>query len=290
MASLLQSWLSIYRCWAPRTVIQSQGRQAVSLYIPSTTVGRSRFSTVAAPSSTASQSRLSESDPDRAAAHQRTKKLRADDDVHHADRAGTRTARLNRRNELGSSDRSNDAKRKGHASSSGDEPQAPSTSSPKAREPWQVQKEALKKKFGDQKWKPPRRLSPDAMEGIRALHAQYPEQYPTPVLANQFEVSPEVIRRILKSRWRPSEEETAKRAQRWLKRGQKIWTQNAEKGMKPPRKWREMGIGLQEHERRRGFASAKHRPTADERVRDQHVPLAESKRAVDNVPWSHRIL
>ena len=290
MASLLQSWLSIYRYRVPRTAIRSQGRHAVPLYILSTTVGRPRCLTMAAPSaSTPSPSQLSESESGSATARQRTKESRADHDVHNADRARTRTTRLNRRNESGSSDRSNDPRGKAHASSSDDKPQAPSTS-PKTREPWQVQKEALQKKFGDQKWKPRRRLSPDAMEGIRALHAQYPEQYPTPVLAKQFEVSPEVIRRILKSKWRPSEEEMTKRAERWLKRGQKIWTQNAEKGVKPPRKWREMGIGLQEHERRRGLAPAKHRPTADERVRDQHVPLAESKRAVDNVPWSHRIL
>lgn len=114
---------------------------------------------------------------------------------------------------------------------------------PRDPEPWQVQKAALQKKFKEDKWQPRKRLSPDAIEGIRALHAQYPDKYTTPVLAAQFEVSPEAIRRILKSKWRPTEEEAASRSERWLKRGEKIWTQMVELGVKPPKKWREMGIG-----------------------------------------------
>ena len=110
-------------------------------------------------------------------------------------------------------------------------------------EPWQVQKAALQKKFKEDKWQPRKRLSPDAIDGIRALHAQYPDKYTTPVLAAQFEVSPEAIRRILKSKWRPTEDEAASRSDRWHKRGEKIWTQMVELGVKPPKKWREMGIG-----------------------------------------------
>lgn len=111
------------------------------------------------------------------------------------------------------------------------------------REHWQVQKDALTKKFGEEGWNPRKKLSPDAIEGIRAMHAQYPEQFTTPVLAKQFEVSPEVIRRILKSKWRPSPEEQDKRMQRWDRRGERIWTKLAEMGQRPPKKWREMGVG-----------------------------------------------
>ncbi|MCJ1367055.1 Required for respiratory growth protein 9 mitochondrial [Acarospora aff. strigata] len=110
------------------------------------------------------------------------------------------------------------------------------------RESWQVQKHALQKKFGEQGWSPRKRLSPDALEGIRALHAQYPDKFTTPLLADQFKVSPEAIRRILRSKWRPNEAEESSRRQRWDKRGEIIWGQMVELGVKPPKRWREMGI------------------------------------------------
>ncbi|PYH78009.1 hypothetical protein BO82DRAFT_249753, partial [Aspergillus uvarum CBS 121591] len=64
----------------------------------------------------------------------------------------------------------------------------------------------LKEKFKEG-WNPPKKLSPDAIEGIRHLHQVAPEQFTTPVLAEQFKVSPEAIRRILKSKWRASDKE-----------------------------------------------------------------------------------
>ena len=111
------------------------------------------------------------------------------------------------------------------------------------REPWQVQKSALAEKFGDQGWSPRKRLSPDALEGIRALNSQYPQTYTTPTLADRFKVSPDAIRRILKSKWRPNEQEEEDRRRRWDKRGEGIWGQMVELGVKPPKKWREMGVG-----------------------------------------------
>ncbi|KAL8675975.1 MAG: hypothetical protein Q9186_007452 [Xanthomendoza sp. 1 TL-2023] len=107
------------------------------------------------------------------------------------------------------------------------------------RETWQTQKAALVSKFGSTGWAPRKRLSPDALEGIRALHAQFPEKYTTPVLAGQFEVSVDAIRRILKSKWRPRDEEVTSRRQRWDKRGERIWSQMVALGVKPPKKWRE---------------------------------------------------
>ena len=110
-------------------------------------------------------------------------------------------------------------------------------------EGWQIQKKALKEKFGSSGWSPRKRLSPDDLEGVRTLHSMYPDEYTTPVLANHYEVSPEAIRRILKSKWRPNEEEEAKRRERWKKRGKNIWSQMVEIGIKPPQKWRQMGVG-----------------------------------------------
>ena len=111
------------------------------------------------------------------------------------------------------------------------------------REPWQIQKEALADKFGATGWLPRKRLSPDTLEGIRALHTQYPDRFTTPILADHFKVSPEAIRRILKSKWRPNDEEEERRRRRWEKRGENIWSQMVEMGIKPPKKWRIMGVG-----------------------------------------------
>lgn len=107
---------------------------------------------------------------------------------------------------------------------------------------WQIQKQALARKLGSSGWAPRKRLSPDALEGIRSLHSQFPEKYTTPVLASHFQVSPEAIRRILKSKWRPNEDEESERRERWTKRGESLWRQMVEIGVKPPKKWRDMGL------------------------------------------------
>jgi hypothetical protein len=68
------------------------------------------------------------------------------------------------------------------------------------------------------RWAPPRKLSRQAMEGLRTLHAHNPGMFTTPVLADKFRLSPEAVRRILKSRWEPSREERmrlAGRDQKW---------------------------------------------------------------------------
>ncbi|TAQ89139.1 hypothetical protein B7494_g2528 [Chlorociboria aeruginascens] len=135
-------------------------------------------------------------------------------------------------------------------------PQQPTKSEPKetrtrteasetvlrVREPWQVHKAVLKEKFPEG-WKPMKRLSPDALAGIRALHAQMPEQYTTATLAAHFQMDPEAIRRILKGKWTPTPEEEEDRQRRWFQRGQNVWTRYAELGVKPPAKWRDLGIG-----------------------------------------------
>ncbi|KAK7747039.1 Required for respiratory growth protein 9 mitochondrial [Diatrype stigma] len=107
---------------------------------------------------------------------------------------------------------------------------------------WKIEKAALKAKFPEG-WNPRKKLSPDALEGIRALHAQFPTEYTTEALARQFEVSPEAIRRILRTRWQPaSADEEARRQERWFNRGKRVWEQLAALGKKPPRRWRQEGI------------------------------------------------
>ncbi len=109
------------------------------------------------------------------------------------------------------------------------------------KENWQVQKAALQEKFPEG-WQPLKKLSPDALEGIRALNVQFPDVYTAAALAKRFEVSPEAIRRILKSKWKPSADEEVERQERWFNRGMKVWTRWAELGKKPPRRWREEGV------------------------------------------------
>ncbi|CAD6505028.1 BgTH12-00527 [Blumeria graminis f. sp. triticale] len=110
------------------------------------------------------------------------------------------------------------------------------------REPWMKEKERIKQKYPDG-YQPLKRLSPDAIEGIRALHAQMPERFTTAVLANEFKVSPEAIRRILKSKWRPNIDEAMDREARWFRRGKQVWSRWAELGATPPSKYRRQGIG-----------------------------------------------
>ncbi|KAK3293489.1 required for respiratory growth protein 9, mitochondrial [Chaetomium fimeti] len=112
---------------------------------------------------------------------------------------------------------------------------------PNTKETWMVQKSALEKKFPEG-WNPRKKLSPDALGGIRMLHKQFPDEYTTEVLAQKFEVSPEAIRRILRSNWTADPEKEAERQERWFNRGKKVWTQWAALGKKPPRKWRAEGI------------------------------------------------
>lgn len=98
-----------------------------------------------------------------------------------------------------------------------------STTNPRKIDRWRIEKGKMQRKLAGQEWKPLHRLSPTAIDGIRMLHSQHPEDYPTGKLAELFKVSPEAIRRILKSKWRPNAEEMADRLRRWDNRRQSIW-------------------------------------------------------------------
>jgi hypothetical protein len=87
---------------------------------------------------------------------------------------------------------------------------------------------AMKDRFPKQagiSWNPPRKLSRQAIEGLRTLHRHDPDTFSTPMLAERFKISAEAVRRILKSRWEPSREERMRMAERdkavrdeWIKK------------------------------------------------------------------------
>ncbi|KTW25637.1 hypothetical protein T552_03497 [Pneumocystis carinii B80] len=95
---------------------------------------------------------------------------------------------------------------------------------------WKKQKIALKEKFPEG-WNPLKKLDPDTLNQIRTLRQQNPK-YTVPVLSEMYKVSPEAIRRILKSKWQPSSEEYADRLARWKKRKirlKEIWASKRSK-------------------------------------------------------------
>ncbi|UZJ57358.1 hypothetical protein CBS101457_006678 [Exobasidium rhododendri] len=82
-------------------------------------------------------------------------------------------------------------------------------------------------------WRPYKIISREAQDGLRALHQDDPERWSRQVLAQTFKLSVEGVRRILKSRWRPTgavigrqnrramERETQKRIDRgWASRAE----------------------------------------------------------------------
>ncbi|KAF8581332.1 hypothetical protein K439DRAFT_1392804 [Ramaria rubella] len=103
---------------------------------------------------------------------------------------------------------------------------------------WAQHRVALRKAFPGG-WCPPRKISRDAMDSLRMLHRHSPETFTTPVLAQRFKVSPEAVRRILRSRWVPSKERKdelrtkyeAKKVERKRQRVRKEWSEGVEKGM-----------------------------------------------------------
>lgn len=74
-------------------------------------------------------------------------------------------------------------------------------------------RKTMKKDFAEG-WNPPRKLSREAMEGLRDLHRADKEKFSTPVLAEKFKISPEAVRRILKSKWTPSVEKRVKQVEK----------------------------------------------------------------------------
>ncbi|EJU02395.1 hypothetical protein DACRYDRAFT_37280, partial [Dacryopinax primogenitus] len=70
---------------------------------------------------------------------------------------------------------------------------------------WTEHRASLKERFPEG-WNPPRKISREAMNALRLFHQQDPEQFSVPMLAAKFLISPEAVRRILRSRWQPTGE------------------------------------------------------------------------------------
>lgn len=89
------------------------------------------------------------------------------------------------------------------------------------RPEWAKRKEAVKKSIKGERWNPSKKLSKTEMEGVRLIKRHNPD-ITSSELAAQFKVSPEAIRRILKSKWVPTEEEEERIQKRWKRRGERI--------------------------------------------------------------------
>ena len=173
----------------------------------------------------------------------------------------------------------------------------------KERPSWQLEKEASKRKLNGETWNPRKKLSPDTMEGIRHLHNTQPQRFTTPVLAQHFKVSPEAIKRILKSKWRPTDEEQEDRLRLWDKRGEQICTNLVELGVKPPKKWREMGVGRASNgDRPKWKSRSRNTVTVQDSIgsdefgwqEEDLIPIVDGKSTTSssrrsNVPFSDRI-
>jgi hypothetical protein len=82
-----------------------------------------------------------------------------------------------------------------------------------------MHRERMKSSFPEG-WSPPHKLSRQAMDGLRVLHMHDPETFSTPLLAERFRISPEAVRRILRSKWEPSPEQRARLLRRELREKQ----------------------------------------------------------------------
>ncbi|GAA6024763.1 hypothetical protein JCM8202_001247 [Rhodotorula sphaerocarpa] len=78
---------------------------------------------------------------------------------------------------------------------------------------WKKHRVALRQQFPEG-WAPPKRISREAMDLIRTMHVTNPDQYSTGALAQHFKVSPEAVRRILKSRFQLPKAEADRREAR----------------------------------------------------------------------------
>lgn len=79
-----------------------------------------------------------------------------------------------------------------------------------------LHRERIKSSFPEG-WSPPHKLSRQAMDGLRVLHMHDPETFSTPMLAERFRISPEAVRRILRSKWEPSPDQRARLLRRELR-------------------------------------------------------------------------
>lgn len=97
-------------------------------------------------------------------------------------------------------------------------------------EGWMVKKALLQERLQGAVWNPKKKLSPAAREGIKALYKNHPE-YTMETLSQLFEISPEVVRRVVKSSWEPDAATQEARLQHWVRRGGRVF-----------QRWEELGV------------------------------------------------
>ncbi|CAB4413719.1 unnamed protein product [Rhizophagus irregularis] len=68
---------------------------------------------------------------------------------------------------------------------------------------WLRHRFAMKERIGFKYWKPHKKVNREVMDKIRWLHNQLPEEYNAEKLSKHFKISPESIRRIIKSKFIP---------------------------------------------------------------------------------------
>lgn len=107
---------------------------------------------------------------------------------------------------------------------------------------WSQHRASLKTRFPEG-WAPPHKLSRAAMDGLRSLHAHDPDTFTTPVLADKFHISPEAVRRILRGKWQPTQEQRAHLLDREKRQRQdRIRSRSAaERSGETGEKWRKGG-------------------------------------------------
>ncbi|KAF8931488.1 Required for respiratory growth protein 9 mitochondrial, partial [Haplosporangium gracile] len=74
---------------------------------------------------------------------------------------------------------------------------------------WKKHREAIKSKTGGQAWNPQKKLTRQAMEEVRYLRKQFPEEWTTAKLADHFNVAGESIAKILRTHYQPTPERAA---------------------------------------------------------------------------------
>ncbi|KAJ9065673.1 hypothetical protein DSO57_1017079 [Entomophthora muscae] len=79
---------------------------------------------------------------------------------------------------------------------------------------WKIKKQQTKEKFQGRPWEPARRLSRAAMDRIRFLAKEMPDEYTLPKIAEEFSIPYEAVRRILKSKYQPPEEVVERQEER----------------------------------------------------------------------------
>jgi Neugrin len=102
-----------------------------------------------------------------------------------------------------------------------------------------LHRETIRKEFPEG-WAPPRKLSREAMDAVRQLYRLDPKKFNTPMIADKFKISPEAVRRILKSKWEPSAERRAALAIKQRKEKDEIMLERRQKELREAQNLREL--------------------------------------------------